>query len=572
MDRRTDTAHEFSAILLDVLEAHGVRDVVCSPGSRNAPLLIGAAARPGLRKHVVIDERSAAYMALGMVQVGRKPVALVCTSGTALLNYGPAVAEAYYQGLPLIVISADRPQQWIDQDDSQTLRQFEALHNFVKKSYELPAWGLDDPELQWYANRTANDAMLEATSGRPGPVHVNVRIGEPTSAKRERAVTVPRVIENINADTVANREVIAGLARELARARVMLVAGFMAPDARMHRACAEFAALPNVTAMTETLSNLHLGAGSTDIDAVLTAYGEEELDRMAPDVVLTVGGALVSRKLKEYLRRNAGRISHWALGYQATVSDCFQSLTRMIQVNPSRLLHHLAIETAKMQRGRKPSDYGAEWSKLRERATECKRRYVDGTGWCGLRMFRVLGERIGEKGVNLFLSNGTSVRYAQLFGNGGVHAGYCNRGVSGIDGSVSTAIGGARMYRGTTLLVTGDMSLAYDIGALGLPDIPPTMKIIVADNGGGGIFRFIDSTSGLEERERYFCAAPQFDIRRVAEGFGWRYLEADNEETFSSMLDSLLESPVKTLLRVRLDGNYSAEALKGYMAAKAGEP
>ena len=126
-----DTDRNFCAILLDVLEKSGVKDVVCCPGSRNAPLLIAAAARGGLRKHNVVDERSAAFMALGIASVSKKPVAIICTSGTALLNFAPAVAEAFYQSIPLIVISADRPEQWIDQDDSQTLRQFEAPINIL---------------------------------------------------------------------------------------------------------------------------------------------------------------------------------------------------------------------------------------------------------------------------------------------------------------------------------------------------------------------------------------------------------------------------------------------------------
>ena len=140
-------------------------------GSRNTPLVIASAVRKNLRKHVVAGERCAAFMALGMALVSQKPVALICTSGTALLNYAPAVAEAFYQGVPLIVLSADRPQQWIDRDDSQTLRQFEALSNFVKKSYEIPARGDSDPELQWYANRIANDAMIEACGRRRACAH-----------------------------------------------------------------------------------------------------------------------------------------------------------------------------------------------------------------------------------------------------------------------------------------------------------------------------------------------------------------------------------------------------------------
>ena len=169
------TDKEVCNILADVAVAHGVRRVVISPGSRNAPLIVALARRAEIGKYVIVDERSAAFAALGMSQQLGEPVMLVCTSGTAVLNYAPAIAEAYYQKLPLIVVSADRPKEWIDQDDSQTIRQFEVLSQFVKKSYDIPA-RCDDDTARWYANRIVNDAMIEALSGRRAPVHINVQL------------------------------------------------------------------------------------------------------------------------------------------------------------------------------------------------------------------------------------------------------------------------------------------------------------------------------------------------------------------------------------------------------------
>ena len=167
--------------------------------------------------------------------------------------------------------------------------------------------------------------------------------------------------------------------------------------------------------------------------------------------------------------------------------------------------------------------------------------------------------------VNLFLSNGTSVRYAQIVGKHQPHATYCNRGVSGIDGCGSTAVGGAMKYNGKTVLVTGDMSMAYDVAALSLPGIPDRMRIIVIDNNGGGIFRFIPSTSRLEERERYFCCAPQLPLRHLAEGYGWEYHEATDATTLRESLSMLLSSPKRGVLRIVCDGESSAAILRQYM-------
>ncbi len=571
MNDTRDTDKKFCSIVFDVLRQQGVKDVVCSPGSRNAPLLLAASAREDMRKHIVVDERCAAFMALGIASVSRQPVALVCTSGTALLNYAPAVAEAFYQNIPLIVVSADRPQQWIDQDDSQTLRQFEALSNFVKKSYELPAWGDQDPELQWYANRIANDAMIEAISRRKGPVHINIRLGDPLGKKCVRSATPERIIEVINSDGILNREIERGLALELVGKKVMVVAGFMPPDHYLQKSVGELGSMPNVVVMAETLSNLHLPGVAHSVDSVLTAYPDEFLDRLAPDVVISIGGSLVSRKLKEYLRRNKRNCSHWAVGWAHTTSDCFMSLTKRIEVAPAKFLHHIAgymRSNMKKTAGEACYSYSREWETARQKALRAKGNFIERAPWSELRAFNTILTKLPQN-VNLFLSNGTTVRYAQILDYPLPHASYCNRGVSGIDGSGSTAIGGALAYKGMTVLITGDLSMAYDLGALALPVVPDRMKIIVIDNTGGGIFRFIPSTSSLEEREEYFCAPPRLPLRNLSEGYGWEYVEATDEQSLENSLRKLLSSAEKGILRVLCDGEKSADILKRYMDLQA---
>lgn len=559
-----DTDKKFCSIVLDVMEKHGVSDIVCSPGSRNTPLIIAAAARDSIRKHVVVDERSAAFVALGMTLVGRQPVALLCTSGTALLNYAPAVAEAFYQHLPLIVVSADRPQQWIDQDDSQTLRQFEALANFVKKSYELPAYGDNDPELQWYANRIANDAMIEACGGRKGPVHINVRLSEPLGGKARKNEIPERVINILEADSIGNKEVVKQLAEEVAVSKVMLVAGFMQPDSRLQKAVADFSRHPNVTVMAETLSNLHLDKEYFSVDSVITGVSEEKLDSYAPDLIISIGGSLVSRKLKEYLRRNSDKCRHWSLGKSFTTSDCFKSISLRIEVEPTRFLKNINARLWNMNFSGDVNTYAKEWSELRGEVKVKKEEYMRGVEWSELKAFDIILKTIPPS-YNLFLSNGTAVRYAQIIDYKLPHASYCNRGVSGIDGSCSTAIGGAITYKGNTILITGDLSMAYDIGSLSLQEIPSTMKIIVIDNQGGGIFRFIPTTSGLEEREEYFCVGQKLPLQHLAEGYGWHYIEATDEDSLLTGLKELFYSNQKTIMKVVCNGEKSAEILKGYM-------
>lgn len=563
-----DTDKIFCSILLDVMAQRGVRDVVCSPGTRNAPLLIGVSEREEFKPHVIVDERSAAFVALGIASVSQRPVMLICTSGTALLNYAPAVAEAFYQGVPLIVVSADRPGQWIDQDDSQTLRQFEALSNFVKKSYDIPATGEEDEELKWYVNRISNDAFIEATSGRKGPVHINVALGGELGRKRERTLAKVRNIEILEAEGFVNKEIVRELAKEMAGKRVMFVAGFMPPSSQMNKAASKLCSLPNVVPFFETLSNLHVNEDATDVDAVLTAWHRSELAQYAPDIVISVGGALVSRMLKEYLRQHRDRIQHWSVGRHHTTVDCFMSLSKRIETEPSRFIYQLAVAASKSCLNEDNEEsYSGIWRELRKRAAVVKNEYIDSVGWSELKAFRIVFESIPGR-MNLFLSNGTTVRYAQILGHYSAHATYCNRGVSGIDGSASTAAGGSMAYGKETLLLTGDMSMAYDINALSLREAADTMKIIVMDNRGGGIFRFIATTSSLEEREKFFCAQPVLPLKNLAEGYGWSYEEAESEDELKRKLHPFLAKKGRGIMKIVCPPEYSAEVLKNYFRAK----
>lgn len=547
-------------IVAEVLAAHGVTHAVCSPGSRNAPMLLAMDHHPEISTHVIIDERAAAFFALGLAQVTRQPVALVCTSGTAVLNYAPAVAEAYYQGLPLIVVSADRPQQWIDQDDSQTIRQPGVLANFVKKSFDIPDIPADNKALLAYIDREVNDAMIEATSRRCGPVHINLRLEEPLTP--EKITLHPsRTITCLEGDDILPKEQVRELAREAAGKRVLIVAGFMLPDARLNRSMALLSSLPNVYIMHETLANIHLNGRHSAIDTILSTLSEGRKKTLAPDLVITVGGALVSRLVKEYIRSLQG-ISHWSIGHHHTTVDCFNALTTRIEANPGRFLSMLGKFMAK----EKPrSNYSVLWDEVRRQAINGHEAFLRQAPWSDLKACQIILDALPRE-CNLQLSNGTSVRYAQLCMAKMPHACYCNRGVSGIDGSVSTAIGAALTYPETTVLLTGDMSMAYDIGALALPEITERLKIIVLNNQGGGIFRFIGSTRNLSERERYFCAPPRLPLATLAEAYGFEYYSASDAAHLEKVLPIFLSPRLSpAILEITTPGMNGGDVLRQYM-------
>ena len=561
-----DTDKTLCRIVLDVMQAHGVEEIVVSPGSRNAPILISASYRKDLKCHISTDERDAAFLALGLATVSQKPVALACTSGTALYNYAPAIAEAFYRKIPLVVVSADRPSPWIDQNDSQTLIQPGALEKIVKKSFDIPV-GEDGKDAGWFADRVANEAMLLAVDGLPGPVHINLQFDAPLSGTIDNSPGNTRVIQAIKPTPFLSRKVIEAISLDLKGKKIWVVAGFMNPDDTLNRSIAQFSSLPGVVVICETLSNLHLPGNPYAVDTVLAALPDKLKNEVRPDLVISIGGALVSRMLKEYIREM--EVESWTLGDTYLGVDCFKTLSRNIGIPPSAFFKALFRPMSNTYRNDPEAaaplkEYQHRWEEIKTLQTDCKELFVDEADWSELKAFRYILRNI-PAGYNLFLSNGTCVRYAQLFTKNIPHASYCNRGVSGIEGTNLTAAGCAMAYKGPTLLLSGDMSFAYSPGVMGLDGLPRSFKIIVVNNKGGGIFRFISPTRYIEHRDRFFCADPHLPLERLAEAYGWRYLKAGSEADLEREFKRLIDCESKAVLEIFSDEEYSASILRKYM-------
>lgn len=560
------TSNSYCRQIINIVQDHGVRTAYCSPGSRNAPLILALDSTIDIDKHVVVDERSAAFQALGCALVEQKPVLLVCTSGTAVLNYSPAIAEAYYAGVPLIVVSADRPREWIDQDDSQVIRQFGVLQNIVKGSYDILDYnglGRCRQVDKWTVNRTVNEAMLKALDGKAGPVHINVQLSDPLGETTECNYEEERHVNLIRSAESLPANVLTSLAEDAAKAKILVVAGFGVPENALNKSLRLFASLPNVAVMAETISNLQgVQPMSEMIDSVLCRMNDADKERLRPDIVISFGGALVSRMLKQYLRSYPPK-HHWSIGHTNYFGDCFQSLTEMIDVNPASFFKQLyGIVNRKFKIFH--IDYGHDWLNMRTIADKISEDYIMEAPWSDLKAIDYILRHLPLD--NLFVSNGTSVRYSQLIPHK-CHAEYCNRGVSGIDGTTATAVGAANAYLGDTTLLTGDMSWIYDSGASTLLNVPDDMKVIVIDNMGGGIFRFIKSTSNLPKDllDFYFCVDKEPDIESIAEGYGFDVRMAENMKELKDAVRWLSgDSDLPRLLVVNTPPEVSADVLKSY--------
>lgn len=533
------TARQAAELLL----AHGITDAVVSPGSRNAPLVQALTAafekNAAMQVRMIVDERSAAFVALGIAQARQRPVALVCTSGTALLNYAPAVAEAFYQGVPLILLTADRPMQWIDQDDSQTIHQPEALTRIVKGNFNLP--DSSDREMDWYANRILNEAILLSMDGKPGPVHVNMQFAVPLAGvDAPPSADPPRVIKEVPCEALPSRPEMLSLANRLLTKRVLVVAGFMPQSALLRKAVESFTSLPNVALLAEKTANLRSSGSVAGIDTVL-GVGEFPI----PDIVITLGGALVSRHVKTLLRSGTD-IEHWSIDRNPYLADCFCRLSLRIKADPAPFLMSL---TRLLRKEGVKGDYHALVEQRRQLA-QCRQDEITAQeSWSDLKAHAMIFRSL-PRSMTLHCSNGTAIRYAELMAPHSLKGVYCNRGTSGIEGCTSTAAGNALASGQPTLLITGDMCFRHDLAALKVA--PDNLRIIVFNNAGGDIFRFISSTKNLTEREQCF-ACPDLmtpSVKELANAFSFNYFRADDPAGLEQGLRKLLSAKKKGILEV----------------------
>ena len=562
IDRVNTTDKETCRQLIELLVAHGVCDVVLSPGSRNTPLIVAAHRHEKLHTHVVIDERSAAFFGLGIALQTDKPVALICTSGSAILNYGPAIAEAYYRKVPLIAISADRPEEWIDQDDSQTIRQNGVLENIVKGSFNICGDNSDKVHRS-FAYRAINDAIILALKGPQGPVHINVRLDEPLSGlAAPKSASVPK-IELIGCEERGlSSNMYEILAKRVTGKKVMIIAGFGKGGARLDKALDDFIKKTGAVVLHEAQSNIHPSLSIAHIDATLTTFSDEEITELKPDIVISFGGAILSRIIKNYLRSSTKKIEHWHIAESPNAIDCFLALSKRIECEPTAFFEGLAKACPQPQT---PS--GSYLKLWRGKAAEAKAKMMTFFQSCPWSDFYAMGQlmKLAPRKWNLHFSNGTAVRYAQLFDYSAFGRIECNRGVSGIDGATSTAIGAHLCYDDVTLLVSGDMSAQYDMGAFALTEITPRFKMAVLNNGGGGIFRFIKSTSALEECEECFVADVRLPLKELAAAYGFAYYEAANKQSFDKAFSMFAAEKTKpAILNIITPPQESAEILRNF--------
>ncbi|WP_430816078.1 2-succinyl-5-enolpyruvyl-6-hydroxy-3-cyclohexene-1-carboxylic-acid synthase [Carboxylicivirga sp. RSCT41] len=542
--------------LIDICISEDLRQVVISPGSRNAPLTLTFNAHEEFECFSIVDERSAGFFALGLAQQTGRPVALVCTSGSALLNYAPAISEAYYQNIPLVVISADRPMEWIDQADGQTIRQNGTLDNIVKYSCQLPT---SKNASSWYVNRLVSEAFYHCRHKQPGPVHINVPLAEPLYGKTVHPEEKQRQIKQITSCSSISKDAIEQLCEEWNNTdKILIVAGMQQPNTQLQEVLKSLSEMEQVVVLSETTSNVKGENIITGIDKVVSTITEEEVHFFKPSLLITFDGAIVSKMIKTFLRNYRAK-SHWHISLANRHMDTYQQLTTSIEAQPLEFFKQLmpGINTVK-------SRFKTTWMNRAERSEKHHEEYLNKDGWNDLKAFSHISTQLPQN-WQVQWGNSSAIRYAQLFKEFYNQNAYCNRGTSGIDGSVSTAVGASYASQQPTLLVVGDLSFMYDSNGLWNNYLPSNLRIIVINNGGGGIFRFIPGPSDSEELETYFEASHQLNVQPLAEMYQLGYLYANDEKSMNESLSQLFahsERPI--ILEVKTPAKENAGVLKSY--------
>lgn len=512
-----------------LLKAHGISRVVLSPGSRNAPLIQSFITDSFFDCLSVIDERSAAYLALGKAMQSHQPVILCCTSGSALLNYAPALAEAYYQQIPLLVLSADRHPAWIDQMDGQTLPQQGIFGLLVKLSVQLPE--IVDETTQWQCNRLVNEAILTCQRSGKGPVHLNIPISEPLFDFSTSALPAVRVIKDVSLSPERCPTALMD-AWTQAKKRLILV-GQMPVDPRLSQVLDTLATQHDTVILGEHLSNVDSPSLIGNFDALLGQATPETLESLQPDFLLTLGGHIVSKRLKQWLRQH-GTLEQWAITNTDKLADTFQHLSHVIKAPASEVLSSLiAGATFKTSHG-----YTDRWNSTSNRLPSPDPSALP---FSDLAATGYLLPQI-PPAVSLLVGNSSPVRNIQYYPKPHLKAIYCNRGTNGIEGSLSLATGLALDTERPLYVLLGDLSFIHDLSGLWTAQQASNLRIMLINNGGGGIFHQLNGLELSPDLLPYMAANHNKRLENWVKAADWDYLTASRHADFVATLPSFVDT------------------------------
>ena len=508
----------------------GIDHIVISPGSRNAALTIGFTGNESFTNFSIVDERCAAFFALGLAQQLQRPVALVCTSGSALLNYYPAIAEAYYSDVPLVILSADRPAHLLEIGDGQTIKQENVFANHILFNGACK----EGDTHQSYNENQIHTALSIAISQR-GPVHINLPFSEPLYDTVKTPSVFPECQTIVEIQDTASPALISEIANHWnASSKKMILTGVLAPNSLEVEVISQLAENSSVVVLTETTSNVHHPNFFPAIDQLIAPLDDSDFKALQPEVLITFGGMVVSKKIKKFLRDYPPKV-HYHIDSKKAF-DTYLCLTKHVPCSPNHFFKEFLSLTHKTI-----STFQQDWLRVKNQRLQKHDLYLKEIPFSDFLVFSQLFKTLPNN-IQLQLSNSSTIRYGQLFEMNPSHSVFCNRGTSGIDGSTSTAIGAAHVCKTPTVFITGDLSFFYDSNALWNQYIASDFKIIIINNSGGGIFRILPDAKEVPSFSTFFETKHQLTAKQLSEMHGFGYQSANDMPSLMAQLKTFFQN------------------------------
>ncbi len=521
-----------------------VRHVIIAPGSRNAPLIQLFTRDNAFTCFSIVDERVAGYVALGMARQLHQSVVVVTTSGTAVMNLGPAVTEAFYLKVPLIILTADRPLESIPQFNNQVIDQVAPFYNFTKGFYEFPLELRSQPEMN-QALVAFEQLICEGSQKPDGPVHVNIPMAEPLYDFLPDPILTIKQTKNepysednsySADDPYASEELSSAFQSISIKTKILVLAGIGVYEKETRLLLSKLCDSGPVVVIAENITNLQSDQFIANPELILAAASEEEMRELSPDLVISFGGQVVSKRLKQFVKSLKGLE------------------TMIIEGDPIAALKALHGSYKETQQGI-INDYSEVWKQIETSRLTSASLYMEGAPFCNLTTIQEVLRSIPKDTV-VHLGNGSTIRYAQFMPVRHDLVYYANRGTSGIDGSVSTAVGAALVSDQKHVLLLGDLSFVYDSNSLWNKNFPGNLKIIVLNDGGGGIFRLLEGPDRMEFFEEFSVTHHPVSLELLAQSYGRNLRKINNKEELIAVL-SLLFQPNSSFSILEVDTSNS---------------
>lgn len=543
-------------ILLALLKQFEIRHFVISAGTRHAPLVHSLENDDFFTTYSIVDERSASFFAIGLIEELRVPVAVCCTSGTAAANYVSAANEAFYQQLPLLLLTADRNHYYMFQQEEQMIPQEGLFAAICKKVVTLGH--VRDQKDFWYFSRLANEALLELTQGEPGPVHINYIVENDYPIHQGiikfEAAQLPGVkrIERLTLEDSAEKW--HSIVARFKDKKILIVYGQCGvPKPEEKLAIEDFAQKYNCVISTDLLSNLYVSC-SLPTFTLCRTLSEAEMEELLPDILITMNAHSIT-EIKARLSGYTARFEHWHVSIKGEVSDPLKTLSHVIACSQSTFFSRFA-EMAQTASSR---EYYARWMDYYQTIGDQGSLNEVEIPYSALYAMQQYLKRIPAKAL-LHIANSNSIRLANYFLVHPEVAVYGNRGSHGIDGSMSSFIGQAYVSQKLSFLVIGDLSFFYDINILWGKYVGPNVRILLCNNHGGGIFHTYPGTKNIPTLDRHIAAAHQQDAKAIVEASGFTYLSASSKEEFAHHIDAFMQPHSETPILMEVFTEKSVDA------------